>query len=590
MTTDGISLGGGASGVVPKGTLKTLGGMVYQWDGTRYYNTGVRDDNHPLTYEQQLAIATAPRTSSSSNTSSSTSSNYSFQDPRALDLQQQQLDQSTQQAQAAHDLAVKAQNFTEAKYWQDRIDTLAAQQTQIAWQREQLGSQQQFTGGENAANRQATAGLQQGQQAFTGAENALNRAAQAGQFAADYTLRQAQAQQAEQQFAANYQLQLAAQQRADQQAKLDAAKTFSTLSGSADLTGYDRFLAAGGGSLGGAINRGATSLTQPGQLGAARALEAAQSPLPTYGGYTPVAIPGLNQQALNVAPGASQPSTAGGMGQIDPALAGLIPAGTPNAVPMSTDANGTIHYAVNGVPQAPSIQTAPTPQLGAGLVAATPANKATANANMAAAGVPDWVNRFAMGTQPRYAEGTFITGDSTDPVDPAAGGAHPEAVSLQDPPGANNARATVTPLTTPGTGPTEVDAQPMGGGIDPAQLGAVFTAIGALLSGGGGQLGSQLGGGMPRFADGTDPLAAAITPEDQAALDQVMQMRQATQYNVNPYAANYFQSSPTTRAINAAAFQTATGVPGTELDFEANKYQPVGLNRSSEYRTLDIGM
>lgn len=52
----------------------------------------------------------------------------------------------------------------------------------------------------------------------------------------------------------------------------------------------------------------------------------------------------------------------------------------------------------------------------------------------------------------------FISGDSTHPTDPGAGGAKPEHVEVMDPAGANNAFAQVTPLETPGVGPEGSEA------------------------------------------------------------------------------------------------------------------------------------
>lgn len=449
----------------------------------------------------------------------------------------------------------------------------------------------------NAQNIFATAQNQQNQQAFTGAQSAqglnaaetnqlrtlgssaidsgLARAAQAGQFAADYGLKVAQ------------------QQMADRQAALGAAKTFTDLSGSADLTGYDRFLAAGGGSLGGALQARATSLTPRGQLGAARALQVAEQPLPTYAPYTaptetnpyaqyvaPVNYGSVVPQAAAQAPAPAMPATAAGP-QYTAANAGAN-AARDNAIAAASAAGSP-----NGGWQA-------TPGFAYGTGALGQRRRSAVTAMPSGASMDAVTDRFANGTRfgdARYATGSFMTGDSTDPNDPAAGGAHPEQVTLQDPPGPNNARATVDPLVPPGVGPT--DGMPDDDRT--AQLGALLQAIGKFLAGSDepepGMPVNRLALGTRRYADGTDGLNP-VTHEDQPYIDRVMQMRQSTPggYDQNPYAASYNTSQlPTQRKIGEAAFQTATGVPGEDLSATANYYQPLGLSRSSPYRSISLG-
>lgn len=556
-----------------------------------------------------LPVNQHPGSSYSSNTSTS----QSYQDPRALALDAQRIENERANAQAMRDQSALNGDRAAAQYWQTRLDTLG-----------ENAAARQFTSGENAANRAsstadsaanrtfqgAESAAQRGfnasesaaSRAFTAGESALSRAQRAGEFAADYGLRKVAAER---------------QQLADRMA---AAETYSRLSGSADLTGYDRFQQAGGGVLGNSIAAGAVSLTPEGQLGSARALEAARAQpgvIPDYNPYA-VSAPGVvgTQPAGGAAGGGgavgaagtpagggqvwTDPKTGGSYTYTDPAQlariqASLQYAGTPYANGQSL---GSAQQIVNGrvmdyTPGNPSRVD----------VGAAKPNVVSPTATQQQGGY-QWnptgtggIQRFALGTmrppvrEPvtamptgagidtltgRYAEGTFISGDSTDPMDPAAGGAHPEQITLDDPPGADNARAEVEPLTPPGVGDTDT-----GGGA----IGALLIAIGNFLNaqGGGDPVSgppTPLGGmgGSPRFALGT-----GIQPEDQPYIDEVMAMRLGTKYSINPYAADFQFQSPTRRAIDASAFQTATGVPGSEVAFEADKYAPGGLARNSRY-------
>lgn len=451
----------------------------------------------------------------------------------------------------------------------------------------------------NAQNIFATAQNQQNQQAFTGAQSAqglnaaetnqlrtlgssaidsgLARAAQTGQFAADYGLKVAQ------------------QQMADRQAALGAAKTFSDLSGSADLTGYDRFLAAGGGSLGGAIQARATSLTPRGQLGAARALQVAEQPLPAYAPYT--APTETNPYAQYVAPvnyGSVAPQAAA---QAPAPASAPVTAAGPQYTAANAGANAARDNAIAAASAAgsPNGGWAPTPGFAYGTGALGQRRRSAVTAMPSGASMDAVTDRFANGTRfgdARYATGSFMTGDSTDPNDPAAGGAHPEQVTLQDPPGPNNARATVDPLVPPGVGPTDGDAPD---DDRTAQLGALLQAIGKFLAGSDepepGMPVNRLALGTRRYADGTDGLNP-VTHEDQPYIDRVMQMRQSTPggYDVNPYSSSWNGSMlPTEKAIAGSAYQTATGAPKEDLQATANYYQPLGLSRSSPYRSISLG-
>ena len=212
------------------------------------------------------------------------------------------------------------------------------------------------------------------------------------------------------------------------------------------------------------------------------------------------------------------------------------------------------------------------------------------------------------------ATGTFITGDSTDPMDPAAGGAQPEMVTLNDPEG--NATADVIPMTQPGVGPDGGEASvgallmaiskflmaeeaksavamppPPMMGPELGMMGMPRQAYGAL-----GMPRYNMGAygsynmGMPRYATGTMP-GYEISAEDQPYVNEVLATRRATPYDANPFAANYQMQSPTARAVGQSAFQTATGVPGTELDYISRMYEPQGLARQSTYnQELQLGI
>lgn len=117
-------------GTIPIGTTKTFGTDVFQWDGTKWYPTGVKDapaGGAPArTFEQDMALATAPRSSSSSSVSQSLS------DPRALQLQQQQLDEQIRQNQVEAARAAQVFEYTKTKdaFAQSQDDKRLALQAQ----------------------------------------------------------------------------------------------------------------------------------------------------------------------------------------------------------------------------------------------------------------------------------------------------------------------------------------------------------------------------------------------------------------------------------------------------------------------------
>lgn len=401
-----------------------------------------------------------------------------------------------------------------------------------------------FTSGENTLNRQFQGAESSINRQFTSGESAIDRAQRAGEFAANYSITRAQAQ------------------RQDREAALNAARTYTELTASPDLTGYQRFLSAGGGSVGNALQRGATSLTREGQLGGARALQVAEQPLPTYAdyNYVPQANPyaGLTNQFAS----ASNPYA----GMSNPAV-GAAPTAAAAPVVM------------------PTIMPTAQQNLGAHIVPTAanssdfvdrPTTAAETNAWMAGIpGAPDFVKAGL----PAYAHGTqdapvgtytqFISGDDAS-ADPFAEGADPEAVTINDPTG--DATFSVDPLETPGA--------PEGGNRT-AELGALLAAIGRFLEGEQAApppapMGAPLGGMPPRFAFGT-----GIMPQDDPYIDRVIAQRQATSFDLNPFDAGYFHQSPTVRSINETAAQVATGAPSSEFGWEAAKYRPGFLSRDA---------
>jgi len=100
---EGDSEGGLAKqGQIRLGELKTLGGYVFQYGPNGWYNTGVQDKaagGGGLSFDEQMTLKRTPSSSSSSSTS------QSFQDPAALALQRQQLDEQIRQ----HDLEIAQQ-------------------------------------------------------------------------------------------------------------------------------------------------------------------------------------------------------------------------------------------------------------------------------------------------------------------------------------------------------------------------------------------------------------------------------------------------------------------------------------------------
>ena len=574
-----------------------------------------------------------------------------------------------------------------------------------------------FTGGENAANRAATAAEAAANRAFTGSEAATGRAftsaenaltagnaADAASIARAYDVYKTQGSQnftagesaigralSSGQFAATNALDLADRAAAAKRDTLAAAKTYTELSASPDLTGFQRFMQAGGGNIANAVLGRNDSLTDVGQLGAAQALRVSRAPYVAPAAYAnpyanfdfqdtsyrnqpafvaptfaprfstfvepplPTAAPAYVAPKVAAPPVGGSPYYVGGVQQ-ESSPFGVSPTGSWNS---STPAQ----YAAMEAVAARSPSTGPTAaqlwasQGGAGTATAgtnvplpsglaygtgpgaMPIYRSAVATPPMGGGMDTVTGRYAYGSlgtmgAPRYAlgnpmmdggmspfgdmgqpaTGTFITGDSTDPMDPAAGGAQPEMVTLNDPEG--NATADVIPMTQPGVGPDGGEASvgallmaiskflmaeeaksavamppPPMMGPELGMMGMPRQAYGAL-----GMPRYNMGAygsynmGMPRYATGTMP-GYEISAEDQPYVNEVLATRRATPYDANPFAANYQMQSPTARAVGQSAFQTATGVPGTELDYISRMYEPQGLARQSTYnQELQLGI
>ena len=630
-------------------------------------------------------------------------------------------------------------DITNAENAQKARDTAAAQA-----QSARDFSQNTFIGGENAANRAATSAENVANRAFTGAEAAANRAFTGAESATGRAFLGAEnvlaAQRAEDvaaasraydvyktagerafvggesrigralsagQYAATNALELADREAAAKRDALTAAKTYAELSAAPDLTGFQRFMQAGGGNVGNAILRGADSLTPLGQLGAGQALRVSRAPYVAPAAYanpfpnfnfqdtsymtqapfnapvTPVRTSTFREPPpLVVQPSpVAQPSAPSGPAN---PLAGMSNAALfaiqnqriatqtlqdVNAIADPLERAQAASAAINSGVLSPSTIIRAGNAYGTGPGAMPIYRSAVATPPMGR-GMDTLTGRYAYGTlgtmgMPRYAlgnpmtmaqppmdmmaqppmdmmaqppapsmnggmspfgdqgmpaTGTFITGDSTDPMDPAAGGAQPEMVTLNDPEG--NATADVIPMTMPGVGPDP-------GTDDGGSIGALLMAISkfilaeeaksAVAAPPPPMMGPELGMmgaprfnmgtlgmmglprynmgtnvsynmGVPRYALGAMP-GFDISAEDQPYVAEVLATRRATPYSVNPFAADYQMQSPTARAIGQTAFQTATGVPGTELDYLARMYEPQGLARQSTYnQELNLGI
>ena len=338
----------------------------------------------------------------------------------------------------------------------------------------QLG--RQFTSGENTLNRQFQGAESMLGRQFTSGESAIDRAQRAGEFAANYSITKAQAQ------------------RQDREAALNAAKTYTELTASPDLTGFQRFLSAGGGSVGNALQRGATSMTREGQLGGARALQVSEQPLPTYMDYNYAPQTNPYAGATNQYMGMTNPY-ANAMNPVIAIQRAAVPAATipaatvtPRAVVAPSIDGGSWNPGTSGqsyldrpnvpdfvkpgyvAPPMPSPASTPAPFV---TQAAVPSEglQWDAGSGFAYGTKVGPIYRYALGTQdmPVGMDTQFMSGDSTS-LDPMSGGARPETVSINDPTG--DATFSVDPLQPP-DGPSE--------GGRAAELSALLKALSQFL-------------------------------------------------------------------------------------------------------------
>ncbi len=567
-------------------------------------------------------------------TTSSSSTSKSYQDPVYLEILAQQ------GRDAAEQFWAKIKADTKAADAQQRFLTSERLGGQTFTTNERLGGQtfttgerlgrQEFDSGENQLGRQFTSSENQLGRQFQGAESMLGRQFTSGESAIDRAQRAGE-------FAANYSIAKAQALRQDREAALNAARLYTELTASPDLTGFQRFLSAGGGSVGNALQRGATSMTREGQLGAARALQVSEQPPTTYKDYnfTPQTNPyagmmnqfaGATNQYANavnpvlvvqrpavstpiippafippasVAPfidgGSWNPGTSGqsylDRPGIPPDLLKFLRGGESTSAPDKAQVaapSDRIRFDYgDGEPYGQVYSPAP-PQM----AVSSPFDYgdgeplgqvySPAPMQMAVPSPSDYGDAIPM---PAYANGIqqmpvgmntqFIAGDDANLNNPFAFGADPETVSINDPTG--DATFSVDPLEQPGApeGPSNDDRL--------MKLSTLLKALGQFLDSGNATAPMPV---MPQYAFGTSMMprysyGTGIIESDNPYIDRVMAQRQATPYTINTQAADYSFGSPTMRSINEMGAQVATGVPMAEFGWEANRLRPGMLSRDS---------
>lgn len=279
---------GGSSGpakapnMVPIGSLEVLDGFVHQWDGTRWYNTGVKSGTTKESNRLGDTINVGgrvmqwdPATSRYSIDLGSSSGPAAAPAPRYPTAgieggQTYKVDPHT--ADITFGGRVPG-TYTDEQKRANELTDLSGQRTYNTGERV---AGQTFTAGENAAGRQQTS-----------EENALNRALEAGQFSATLA-----ATQRRDQFAAEQDYQNRIRQYA--QDKLSAAQAFASQVGAVDPAALEAFYAAGGGNIANALAGGANAVSDNAVMPAARSLRATREMVtPTrYTGFdSPYAAP-----------------------------------------------------------------------------------------------------------------------------------------------------------------------------------------------------------------------------------------------------------------------------------------------------------
>jgi hypothetical protein len=493
-----------------------------------------------------------------------------------------QIDPATKRAIEQGDLAA-ARRYESAEALAQRQfqagQTASSQQFQAGqaassqqFQAGQAASSQQFQAGESALDRAARAQESEYGRQFSAGESALDRALRLGEGEAGrgFTGSQSAIDRAQRasEFAANYGLSTADRARQAQQDRLAAARQLSDVISNVDPAAVAAFSAAGGGVLGNAIGGGQSALSQNALLPAARTLAAAEAPLPTFSPYnwtpptwTPPPPMAMPAPTSSYTPRAVAPPTttygAGGAFTAAPSPA-PVPLIAPAPAPAPVPTEPTDYYPdVSGLQSAdwtPGPVWEPTPGFATNEELQAP--------------------RLAFGTQGAPAAGPFISGDSMHPTDPFAGGARPERVTPFDPPGPNNAVATVEPLAPPAAG----------GGSAVARL---FHAIGDVMDGGGSA--PQVPGEPPRYAFGTQQadqaLGSLAGPADQPYLDRIRGIREGVDVKP-PIEGGYWNAAfglqpPTVQQRYYAALQSRFGVPSGDFAAEARRFAMPGAGQNA---------
>lgn len=548
--------GGGGSGI-PVGTTKVMGDTWKEWDGKRWFDTGV-----PAT--------SAPRSDTTPDLRYDSSGNAYRWDITKNDLvRDSRFDDPTKAAGYRAPSAPPAPRFPQGGIEGGNVYTVDPYTGQITFSGRVPGSLTEAEKRQNelsdlSAARTFTTGERLGGEQFRSGESALDRALNAGQFASTM-----QARQRELQFNADQDYQNRLRQFA--QDKLNAAQTFASMVGATDPAALESFYAAGGGNISNALQSGASAVSNNAVLPAAQALRTSREMLaPTrFTGFdSPFQLPSPPTMA------------AGGQPNLLPFQPPRVAAPPPVPAPPVNmlDRPETPAWVKDD-----SLRTW-LPEASASAPVAAPASFETPAPAFAPRFGPDngsgddfFPPRYAMGTMGEPAKGTFITGDSTHPTDPFADGAKPEKVTLKDPPGPNNAEAEVEPMSPP-------EGMGMGG----SKLADLLHSIAAMLDGG---MRMNMGGmmhmpdmekDMPRYAFGTGYESIQPTPADDPYMQEVRRIRQNVQFpQLNPYDVQFGFTPASLRSRYFAGMQTRFGVPIDDQMQEQQRYALRGTSRGA---------
>lgn len=478
-----------------------------------------------LATQQEIDAALAPKTSHSSSTS------QSFQDPRALDLQERQISASIDEAKRRLDTADRAQNFTEMKYWQDRLDTLSQSQSNMAWDKEKYYGTQGAQA--DAANRAADS-------------DEANRAERAAEFALTHGLNERQ-----------YQASMA-KMEADilnqkEQIKLSANDQLARNISNTDPAAYQAYLLGNS-----ALSRprdGATALSDNAMLPSSRALETLQTIEGKYAGA--LAQRQANQQAQAAASARSAPPA--------PVYQkpGIIPGNT------SVMGVGEVKY----VPGQGYVSVATGRQVGAG-GNGDPASDPNFRSNgymgtpapspALPAGAPSWVQNLAGTPASNYATGTEGYGFQAAPHGMFdVGELEREHMQIVDPPGANNAQMRVVP----GAMGRNMRGYAEGTPVQQPYLD---------------HYGNQA---VQQPIDQPDPAIygdATVQDKDQQYLSQIRDLRTRTKVpDLRPFHTQFFYEDPALRNAYYSARQSKYGIPVESQIAAAQRYRLSGASRGS---------